>query len=167
MTDDRLIRLFNGNGQQVAVWKLGEFPDWLATHLNTLPNESAVFRYSIKHDGEALTVHPGPLAIEVHHVLLKLGMSLQERDQVDMPVLTRRYPCTECGRGLSESRAIKGYNCPEHVDHVLMRARTAHDAYAKAIGHMPNGADVDFDRLTDRQRDAWRAAAAAVIEDVS
>ncbi|MBO2459388.1 hypothetical protein [Actinomadura violacea] len=80
------------------------------------------------------------------------------------PPRPRRYPCTECGRGLSESRAIKGYNCPEHVDHVLMRARTAHDAFAKMIGLQT---DADFDRLTDKQRAAWRAAAAAVIEDIS
>ena len=73
--DDRVIRLADGNGVHVAAWKLGEFPDWLAAHLGTLPNESAVFRYRIEHAGKRYDVQPGPLAVEVYHVLLQRDLA--------------------------------------------------------------------------------------------
>lgn len=121
MISGGLVRLLDGTGRQVAIWKRGEFPDWLATYLNTLPNESAACAYRIEHGHESFHVPVGPLAIEVHHILLKLEMTLQERDQMEGQADEEDQAAPPCTCDYSPPHAV---NCKYRYWKALRKEQT-------------------------------------------
>lgn len=67
-----LITLVNGDGEFVAQWKEGEFPDFIARHLAEMPNANRSFLYQLRvEDGRNIPVMPGNLAIQVYTTLLE------------------------------------------------------------------------------------------------
>lgn len=64
------VILMNGNGEFVAQWKIGEFPDWIANYISGLPNENANWRYYLQVGSKRHAIYPGNLAIEIYNVLL-------------------------------------------------------------------------------------------------
>ncbi len=71
-----MVLLTNINGESIAGWKAGEFPDWLATYLNTLPNENNSAPYRLQNGSNFYHVPTCvPLAIGVYELLCALPPS--------------------------------------------------------------------------------------------